>query len=304
MTKGKFLTATVAISVLAASPAAAVFELQGPTPRGVALGGATSAIIDDASAIYYNPAGLASVRGTEFGFAHNRIGNFDFLQHNLAWGATELGSFGNLGGSVRVFTTESGDGDKLSTELSVSIAHGVMLMRDVHSSLAFGWAMHYHQLDFGASAGTYVPGTDTYVNGIDDLGSDGTVAFDVGVRASLESRVFASAVLRNLNRPHLGTTDRVELLESLALGAAYEPYPQVLTTAEVEVRSGEMPSILRAGVEYQVAQPFTIRLGVGSDPARFSGGFRVDVSHFALDYAFGDHPILPASHHIGVGVQF
>ncbi len=297
------VTASVALSLLAAVPARAAFDLQGPTPRAVALGGAASAIIDDASAIFYNPAGIAGLAQSEIGFANNRIGNFDFLQHNLGWGATHLGRFGNLAGAVRYFRTESAGGEKLSTELTVSLAHGVMLMEDVHSSLAFGWAANFYSLDFGTSAGSYIPGTGSYEGGF-DLGSDATVGFDVGVRASLESRTFVSAVLRNLNRPTLGETDKVELLETLVLGAAYEPYPDVLTTAEVEMRSGEAPTTVRAGMEYHIIEPLTLRAGVGSNPAHFSGGFKLQVAGFWLDYAYGDHPILPASHHFGVGVQF
>ncbi len=299
----KAVFALLAGTVVATQPAHAVFELQGPTPRAMAIGGAGSALIDDASALYYNPAGLAALSSTNAAFSHNRIGNFDFLQHSLAYVGFSLGRLGSAATGVRTFATRSSEGERLASEFTISIAHGITIMEDVHSSLAVGWAAHLHQLDFGTSAGTYVPATESYVGGI-DLGSASAVGFDVGVRANLEGRTFLSAVLRNLNRPTLGETDRVQLLEALTLGAAYEPYPDVITTGEVELRSGEAPSMLRAGMEYRIVEMLTLRVGVGSEPARFSGGARVAFGNFAFDYAFGDHPILPASHYLGVGVEF
>jgi len=297
------LVIVATVATVAAGPARAAFDLEGPTPRAIAVGDAASALITDASALYYNPAALVELATPQVAFSHNRIGNFDFLSHNLAYGGISTGRFGGLAAGVRVFSTESGAGDNLSTELTVSVGQGITVLEDVHSSLAIGWTAHFHQLDFGTSAGTYVPATESYVGGI-DLGSGATIGVDVGVRALLESRTALSAVLRNVNRPSLGDTDSVQLLEELVLGATYEPYPDVITTGEVEVASGEEPARLRAGVEYRIADPLTLRVGVGSEPARFSGGARIGFGHFVLDYAFGDHPILPASHFIGVGVEF
>lgn len=269
----------------------------------MAIGGAASALLDDASALYYNPAGLASLSSTNAAFSHNRIGNFDFLSHSLAYAGFPMGKFGSAAAGVRTFMTKSSQGERLSNEFTLSIAHGFTVMEDVHSSLAVGWAAHMHQLGFGTSAGTYVPATDSYVDRI-DLGSASAVGFDVGVRANLEGRTFLSAVLRNLNRPTLGDTDRIQLLEALTLGAAYQPYPDVVTTGEVELRSGEAPSLLRAGMEYRIVEMLTLRVGVGSEPARFSGGARIAFGNFVFDYTFGDHPILPSSHYLGVGVEF
>ena len=294
-----------ALIASAVSPAhAAVFSLNGPSPQAVALGGSGVAVATDGTALWYNPAGLASVDTYQFGLSQNRMGNFSFLNYNLAHAAMDLGRWGSAAVALRTFSTQAaGSGEKLSTETTLSLAHGFTLLEDTHSRLDLGWTAHFYSLQFGTTAGTYAGEDAGYVGGI-DLGSATAVGIDVGVRASLEDRTTVAAVLRNANRPSIGETDRVQMLERVLLAGSYAPYPGVLTTAEIELESGSEPARFRTGLEYAPLDELTLRVGTGSDPVNVTGGFLFKFRQLGFEYAFGSHPILPASHIFGLRAAF
>jgi len=119
-------------------------ELRIPVgPRGSALG---SSIVSDASgieSIYWNPAGLGAVTGTEVMFSHTRY--FADQKLNYAAIATHLGSAGVLGFNAKVLsvgdvivTTEDapdGTGEILSPTFSVL---GLTFARQFTDRVLFG----------------------------------------------------------------------------------------------------------------------------------------------------------------------
>lgn len=65
---GLKLLASVALFSLAAGASASGLNLEGLGIRAVGMGGAFISVADDASAIYWNPAGLSQLRGSGFSF--------------------------------------------------------------------------------------------------------------------------------------------------------------------------------------------------------------------------------------------
>jgi hypothetical protein len=72
------------------------------TGRGVAMGEAFVAISDDASAIFWNPSGLATMTGREISFYHNEW--IADIRHEYLTAAFPLGGFGTLGLSITALT--------------------------------------------------------------------------------------------------------------------------------------------------------------------------------------------------------
>jgi hypothetical protein len=70
--------------------------------RGAAMGEAFVAVVDDASATYWNPAGLAGMTNREVSFQHNEW--IADIRHDYLTVALPLGTFGTMGISVTALT--------------------------------------------------------------------------------------------------------------------------------------------------------------------------------------------------------
>jgi hypothetical protein len=78
-------------------------ELRIPVgPRGTALGGAVVSDVSGAEAIFWNPAGLGSLEGTEALFSHTTY--FADQKLNFASIATKVGEFGVIGVNAKVLS--------------------------------------------------------------------------------------------------------------------------------------------------------------------------------------------------------
>src|SRR5664279_2491782 len=67
------------------------------------MGGGVIALTDDASSIFWNPAGIAKVEGVNLHFSYMKW--FDLFTMNAAAVAYNLGDMGVIGGSVVSFST-------------------------------------------------------------------------------------------------------------------------------------------------------------------------------------------------------
>jgi hypothetical protein len=112
-------------------------------PRSDALGGNTVADVNGAEAIFWNPAGMATLKGTQVMFTHLRhIGDNDV---NFLGFATKAGDFGTVGFSAKVLsvgdilvTTEQapdGTGETLSPTFATV---GVSYARQFTDRVTFG----------------------------------------------------------------------------------------------------------------------------------------------------------------------
>lgn len=136
-------------------------------PRGTALGGSVVSSTDGIEALFWNPAGLAGMSGTEAMFSNTAY--FADMRVNYVGIATQVGGFGALGLSVKaldvgdiiVTTTAApeGTGDIINPTFTVV---GVSYAREFTDRVRFG-------------------GTVSFVNeSIRDVSASG-VAFDFGV---------------------------------------------------------------------------------------------------------------------------
>jgi hypothetical protein len=124
-------------------------ELQLPVgARGTALGGTVVADASGAEAIFWNPAGIASVERTEVLFTHTQY--FADMKLNYAALAAKMGDFGVLGVSAKVLsigdvivTTEDapdGTGEILTPTFSVL---GISLAKQFTDRVLFGGTLNY-----------------------------------------------------------------------------------------------------------------------------------------------------------------
>ncbi len=293
MKGARTIIAVAAVAVLlvpCAAYAAGVFDNLILSPRARAMGGAFVAGSDDETAIFTNPAGLADQ--ASIGVYGSYVDLFGYPYFDLgSLSAVMPTRHGTVGFGARVFKVHQNDVD-LAKEYTITLGQGFSLMKDIHSSLAFGYAANLYGLSFDAPS----------VSG-EDLGSANAVGFDVGVLGTLRGRTRFGFFMKNINNPKMGGSDTEDLPQWFTAGVAYSPYGGVTTSLELQKQDDED---LRAcfGIESEVTDFVTVRAGLQNNPNRVSAGFGAIWQAVRVDYSYTSHATLPGSHHFGLGVAF
>ncbi|HEY3294662.1 MAG TPA: conjugal transfer protein TraF [bacterium] len=288
-----FLTTLLLLAVPLLATAQLISNPYPPVPAAMAVAGAYTAAAIGAEAPFYNPAGLAYGKGTEGRFAYQQPWSMVGISHLSAAGYTTLPrKFGGIALGVQSLGTRS-DGHTLAAETEAYLAHGIMLQKDIHSSLAFGYTLKLINYDLGESVAN-----DQGVS--QNLGSSTTFGLDVGATAQLWDRFTLGGSFKNINQPQLGANLKRDLPRMISGGLCYQPYYGVRTTLDIErVISGETQ--FKGGINATVVKPLDIRFGVMSNPNSFTAGFGLHWRELVIDYAFIYHSVLNPSHLIGVG---
>jgi hypothetical protein len=86
-------------------------------------------------------------------------------------------------------------------------------------------------------------------------------------------------------------------------GAAFEPLQGLWISADLE-RMEHRPLSAKSGIEFSVADNFSLRGGVQSSPVRFAGGFGVKAGAVRMDYSYRQHANLSGSHEFDLTFRF
>lgn len=291
--KNTLSTLLLVVSVLATSAfAQLVSNPHLPTPAAQGMGGAYSAGARGSDAVLWNPAGLGLSQGTGGRFAYHQPYSASFLSHISVSGFSVLPKkAGAIGFAVQNLATRL-NGETVSSESEISLAHGLMLQEDIHSAFSIGYAVKFISWSLGES----VDGP----SGSYDLGSAMAVGIDVGATAKVWDRFILASAFHNINHPQMGSGLKRDLPRSMSYGVQYEPYYGVKTSFDIERRL-EAGTVFKAGSDLQVAKPFHLRVGVMTNPNVFTAGFGLFYRDITVDYAFLYHPVLSPSHTFSVG---
>ena len=266
---------------------AGLFDDRYPSARATAMSDAFVAVSNDVWAAYYNPAGLATVENYNFGLSYQAPYNLPFFKNYFLSGTAPLPSdFGTVGISVQNFGV-SYLGNNLSGEYTFALSHGFYLMNDIHSSLSAGYNLKYYYWELGESVGGL------------DLGSGGTVGVDLAFQASLYGRTYVGIYFLNINAPNIGEITKHDLPQRIVIGAAYRPQNEITTSLAMNKTIG-LDTQIEGGFEFQIIEMLALRLGVSTDPNRFSGGFGLNYQNIYFDYAIRTHPVLSETHQFGL----
>lgn len=264
------------------------FLKAGQGPRAAGLGEAYTALTGDASAVFWNPAGLARVAKSEFALSHHQW--FTGITDEVAHAAVRAGP-GSLGlglgfsreGGIEEWTEENLPGDTFGTwDGILSAGYGVSLGR------------------FSAGAGAKLVTEDLHAAQAWGAG------IDLGFMMEPVEQLSAGAALRHLGG--LAFPGGVEPLPAeLALGAGYR-WRGLVGGLDIVVPFDNVPN-LRVGVEYAFVPEFCLRVGYRSGPqslarlgalSGLTAGLGVSISGLGLDYAFAPYGELGAVHRIGL----
>jgi outer membrane protein OmpA-like peptidoglycan-associated protein len=261
----------------------------GQGPRSAALGESYTSLAEDASAIYWNPAGLAGVPGYQFAASHQQwfTGITDEVGHAaipLGPGALGIGLVYSGDRGFEGWTEENEPAGKFSTwSTALSAGYGMT----VFDKYQVGATVKGLMEDLGAARGT---------GGAVDLGFIGHPLTGLGVG-------FAAR--------HLGAVSYGSVTERLptefAVGANYKA-AGFTGTIDVAVPLADDPNV-RLGVEYAPIKEAALRIGYRTGPtdlgglgfaSGLTGGLGVTVGNFGLDYAFVPYGRLGLTHRVGL----
>ncbi len=247
-----FLTLVVLSALMfGATRPGAVFLLIWPGARATALSGAFSAAADDATACYYNQAGLAFIDGTIVSLQHAPWlpGLHPDMYYEYA-GITKSYKVGTFGLSIIYLTTgptevRNFDGIYLGTyttfDISIGLNYGAKIRENL--GIGVGWKFVYSYL-----VPPWVWGRMPELN-ITSGGIGITYAFDVGTMYKPFSFLTIAAALQNIG-PDISYTE----------SGASDP----------------LPYTLRLGLRFQPIESDVIRIALTADITKILVGMFAD----------------------------
>lgn len=300
-----------------AGTASGAFLRIGVGARAEGMGGTFVAVASDPSAIYWNPAGLASLQRREVAASHvDWPADVHYDHVTLVMPSKRLG--GSIGVQLGVLGTsinETTELDPFGTGRQFTysdLVSGVTYARRWTDKLLVGAGAKYVREDLGSQVGG--PTTSA-------------VLFDVGsifylglgsVRIATSLTNFGSEMKPSgsYTSPYTGevrTFDGFDPPMMFRYGVAFEPLEnanQRLTTSFEMNQPADNQRQMKAGAEWSLRRTFALRTGYNfdADDLKFSAGagFAGDFSglHGTLDYAYTDGGFLGAIHRITLGVRF
>lgn len=252
--------------------------------RPMGMGSAYVALVDDATATYWNPAGLASVTGTQITAMHNEWIQ-DFRQEFAAVG-TKLGP-GVVGFSIAGFYTS-----ELEERTDTGVLTGHFGFNDVAMTGAYG---------FNAAPGLDVGVAARFLREMIDTENAATVTFDLGGKYRVaETGLSLGATVQNLGGDPTLVVEKIPLPTIVRAGAAFArtmPSLHGKGTISAEVRKARADDArFHLGGEFEYKERVALRVGgkFGYDEEGVSFGLGVTQNRLRFDYA-----LVPLSSDLG-----
>lgn len=267
--------------------------------RAVAMGGAFVGLADDASAIYWNPAGLASVSGTELSFIH--LAWLQDIAYEYFAVAQPIEKRGVVGFSISFLHMDKLQGRDRQGEPTPDFS-----VSDMAITLGFGREIN---------GGLLVGGSIKSINErIEDRNAFG-LAFDLGcLYQTPVKNLFLGGVVQSWGRDIAFVEESFGLPTVFKLGASYRHTlaGNPMNLAVDLYSPTDNKTCLHSGMEYVYKNTMAGRIGYknGSDltdTAGLSFGFGLMTARtqtYRIDYAFVPQGVLGNSHTFSFSISF
>jgi long-subunit fatty acid transport protein len=311
-----------------------------PGARPAAMGGAFTAVSDDASAVFYNPAGMVRVKKVDFMFSHtNWISDINHEYVGVVVPGGLMGTFGvsatfvNMG---EIQTTRIDDpttvmredrGEGLPTYSCNDLALGLSYAYRFTDKFSAGLTAKYARekiSDMSAGGLSFDIGT-YYMTGFKTLRIGmAIVNFGNDIQFSgkdLQQDIKDTAMASNFTGTNyeMTTTPFAQPLQ-FKLGLAYDftlPANMTVTTTGELVHPNDGSEKLLIGMEYGWSKMVYLRAGYKYDPdaydkktgmENFSAGLGLSrnfgTAKISVDYAFTNLGYLDNTHRLSLGLGF
>ncbi len=313
-----FLGIVMAAASGGADKYAADWMTYGAGARALGMGGAFVAVADDATAAYWNPAGMPSVERAAFSAMHSYAFN-GLAAYDSVYGAYNLGKYGAVGGGMLragVDDMQHTDWREPGNPASRPDLKGYFNVADYAFYASYGRGV-LPWLNVGGSA-VIIYGD----HGLEESNSSGQ-ALDVAAKAGPFGPVTVGLNVQNVYSNLSWDTGKKETIPLNAkVGAAYRhPVPrwdsEFTLAADCNVKfagyefasqlaAGEASFDFSGGGEWWYRRTVAIRLG--SERSAFAGGVGLAARalglSFGIDYAYLSDTGLESSHRASASVAF
>ena len=269
--------------------------------RGTAMGGAVIATATGVEAMYWNPAGMAGLYGTQAMFSHQPyIAGIDI---NFAGVATNIEDFGTIGfgakvvsiGDIEETTTEYPDGTGRNFAPAFTVLN-VTYAKVLTSNVSFGATAMYIQEtihDMSASGMAFDVGF-VYTPNWQGLAIGLTIK-NYGAEMAFSGR---GAYVDADNHPAEPISSSFDLPSSINMGIAYDFFNRdknLMTVSGTFQSNNYYTDVVQGGLEYTYDSRYSLRAGyTTSEESRylygltFGGGINVDMggTNLTLEYAW------------------
>ncbi len=295
-----------------AGTASAQFLKIGVGARAGGMGDSFIAIANDASALYWNPAGLTQFADNQALFAHTAW--LVDIQHEFVGAVYHLTPDDAIG---LAFTSLHTDDMPVTTELQPTgdgtyfhfgdVAFGLSYSRRMTTQFSFGATVRYFQesLDMLRMRGVLVDLGTYYWTGL------GSLRFSAVV-TNFGNQVSPSGTAVLLNGQQVSQYQEFSPPTTFKFGFAFEPIKEEsssLTTALQLNHPNDNSENLSIGAEYQWFNSFFVRggykLNVDEETFSFGGGLATSLSLVSLsfDYGFTAFQTLGSVHRISLIIK-
>lgn len=271
--------------VASADPAPAGPSEQVPIgPRGIAMGGAYTSLAQDATAMFWNPAGLSRIGHQEIAGSYANLFQSDVKDNHAAF-VLPFSRRHALG--VDWYHSGFEDSELDFGENRFDLSYSAQL----HTMVSVGITAKYLTRNTALDGATLSRG-----NG---------VGLDLGVLASPYPGVRLGAVAQDLTDTRIRYTEggsTVAFPRNVRVGASYTWRDHATLAADVDDR-------WHLGIEGRPLDQVALRAGMeddreGPDGATYTAGIGLKAGIFRLDYAYVMHPTLDATSHFGLSLAF
>jgi tetratricopeptide (TPR) repeat protein len=264
--------------------------------RAIALGGAFSALADDASAAHWNPAALSFLQRQELGFAYaDRFGlglNHSYLNYTLPVGDNHALGLDWLN---ERFGDDELDFAQNKLNFAYGYRNGLQRLRPFIGTTAIGFAGKYRS-------------QSADLDGNNLMKASGW-GFDLGLLVPLPFRLrlgFAVQDVGGTSLEHEGGLSEEVYQSHYRFGLAFKPVEGLTLAADLD-------DAFHVGAEYWVRGLLALRAGAFTEldspesfgeatTATFGLGLKYRLAQ--IDYAYERHPVLAPTHYTSLSLSY
>lgn len=274
--------------------------------RAAGMAGAFSSIVDDATAIYWNPAGLASLEQRELALTYNAY-FVDTAQQFLGY-AHPMGDKGSLGIGITLLSVS--DIEKRSATAGDADTPDLGTFKTQDMAGAIAWSK---KMDVGSKSLSYGLAAK-YVSSDLDTANASTFAFDLGAMLACPQTMlrFSLAVLNlggELKFTNEGDPLPLNIKPGIGWSSEMGSWGKLNLALDADILINDSVSYVQPGAEWWFHENFAFRTGwqIGRDSdagAGFAAGLGLRKDAIGVDYAFAPFGDLGDTHRISLAFRF
>ena len=137
----------------------------------------------------------------------------------------------------------------------------------------------------------------------EEYGKRSSITFDAGIMVKITEQFIFGAHVFNPIHAKISDYDNESIPSTLNAGFSYTFSDKLLLTAEA-CKNSEFPMEFRSGVEYKLGKIAYARIGLSTNPARYTFGFGLEMKKLTVDLSSSIHQQLGYSPQVSLQYAF